>query len=154
MDPPDAHLPLVNDAGMEMPNMDSSVPAPEEDAASTPEPDRGLLPPETDRLAVERITPQSGSTDRNTDVVINGRGFPRDSDVFVEINETRLLEVDVLSASTITAIAPAGMPVGTHDLRLTLGDGRVAILPSAYTCLLYTSPSPRDGLLSRMPSSA
>ena len=26
-------------------------------------------------------------------------------------------------------------------------------LPSV-TCLLYTSPSPRDGLLSRMPSSA
>ena len=24
----------------------------------------------------------------------------------------------------------------------------------AWTCLLYTSPSPRDGLLSRMPSSA
>ena len=26
--------------------------------------------------------------------------------------------------------------------------------PSVYACLLYTSPSPRDGLLSRMPSSA
>ena len=26
--------------------------------------------------------------------------------------------------------------------------------PTANTCLLYTSPSPRDGLLSRMPSSA
>ena len=26
--------------------------------------------------------------------------------------------------------------------------------PPLYTCLLYTSPSPRDGLLSRMPSSA
>ena len=26
--------------------------------------------------------------------------------------------------------------------------------PPAQTCLLYTSPSPRDGLLSRMPSSA
>ena len=25
---------------------------------------------------------------------------------------------------------------------------------SIFTCLLYTSPSPRDGLLSRMPSSA
>ena len=25
---------------------------------------------------------------------------------------------------------------------------------SEWTCLLYTSPSPRDGLLSRMPSSA
>ena len=27
-------------------------------------------------------------------------------------------------------------------------------LPVFNTCLLYTSPSPRDGLLSRMPSSA
>ena len=26
--------------------------------------------------------------------------------------------------------------------------------PKYMTCLLYTSPSPRDGLLSRMPSSA
>ena len=35
---------------------------------------------------------------------------------------------------------------------------KVAALDSAWdlvhTCLLYTSPSPRDGLLSRMPSSA
>ena len=29
-----------------------------------------------------------------------------------------------------------------------------AITPGVKTCLLYTSPSPRDGLLSRMPSSA
>ena len=29
-----------------------------------------------------------------------------------------------------------------------------AVMHSADTCLLYTSPSPRDGLLSRMPSSA
>ena len=27
-------------------------------------------------------------------------------------------------------------------------------IPGVNTCLLYTSPSPRDGLLSRMPSSA
>ena len=26
--------------------------------------------------------------------------------------------------------------------------------PNSWICLLYTSPSPRDGLLSRMPSSA
>ena len=31
--------------------------------------------------------------------------------------------------------------------------GRLAALPHL-SCLLYTSPSPRDGLLSRMPSSA
>ena len=34
-----------------------------------------------------------------------------------------------------------------------VGDGDIQI-KEAQTCLLYTSPSPRDGLLSRMPSSA
>ena len=29
-----------------------------------------------------------------------------------------------------------------------------AFIGALYSCLLYTSPSPRDGLLSRMPSSA
>ena len=32
--------------------------------------------------------------------------------------------------------------------------GRPGGRPGGYPCLLYTSPSPRDGLLSRMPSSA
>ena len=31
---------------------------------------------------------------------------------------------------------------------------RSYLAPHSYSCLLYTSPSPRDGLLSRMPSSA
>ena len=31
---------------------------------------------------------------------------------------------------------------------------RQALSDKEYACLLYTSPSPRDGLLSRMPSSA
>ena len=34
------------------------------------------------------------------------------------------------------------------------GGARLGSPPSAMACLLYTSPSPRDGLLSRMPSSA
>ena len=32
--------------------------------------------------------------------------------------------------------------------------GRIRFNPKSHHCLLYTSPSPRDGLLSRMPSSA
>ena len=32
--------------------------------------------------------------------------------------------------------------------------GDHATITGIYDCLLYTSPSPRDGLLSRMPSSA
>ena len=31
---------------------------------------------------------------------------------------------------------------------------RIVLEPTLKACLLYTSPSPRDGLLSRMPSSA
>ena len=33
-------------------------------------------------------------------------------------------------------------------------DAKISVFDSGYFCLLYTSPSPRDGLLSRMPSSA
>ena len=36
----------------------------------------------------------------------------------------------------------------------TDADFNVAVGYNALSCLLYTSPSPRDGLLSRMPSSA
>ena len=32
--------------------------------------------------------------------------------------------------------------------------GHLVLRAAGYPCLLYTSPSPRDGLLSRMPSSA
>ena len=34
------------------------------------------------------------------------------------------------------------------------GKQQSAVMALLYICLLYTSPSPRDGLLSRMPSSA
>ena len=46
------------------------------------------------------------------------------------------------------------------DHALMLRDVYPAVIPGYYmnkrhwNCLLYTSPSPRDGLLSRMPSSA
>ena len=33
-------------------------------------------------------------------------------------------------------------------------DADLVVLNTCHICLLYTSPSPRDGLLSRMPSSA
>ena len=35
-----------------------------------------------------------------------------------------------------------------------LSGGVTSVVTMPNTCLLYTSPSPRDGLLSRMPSSA
>ena len=47
------------------------------------------------------------------------------------VNEGSLLERDVL-----------------------IKNGRIEKIEASIDCLLYTSPSPRDGLLSRMPSSA
>ena len=43
--------------------------------------------------------------------------------------------------------------VQSKEITLTTGLGR-SDCGIGMTCLLYTSPSPRDGLLSRMPSSA
>ena len=40
-----------------------------------------------------------------------------------------------------------------HINRSDLKQGK-DVVARGFTCLLYTSPSPRDGLLSRMPSSA
>ena len=46
---------------------------------------------------------------------------------------------------------------GPHGIRVNSVNPTVTLTPmaeQAWSCLLYTSPSPRDGLLSRMPSSA
>ena len=46
---------------------------------------------------------------------------------------------------------PAGRVVKNYAQTLFYS---LLLIEFVYTCLLYTSPSPRDGLLSRMPSSA
>ena len=48
---------------------------------------------------------------------------------------------------------------GRNPEKLAKVEQELAAMPDggqveSYVCLLYTSPSPRDGLLSRMPSSA
>ena len=47
-------------------------------------------------------------------------------------------------------VAKANLPAGTYRNVV----GNYALSMGLAACLLYTSPSPRDGLLSRMPSSA
>ena len=47
------------------------------------------------------------------------------------------------------------VPIKQSDGSITLGTYTIVKDLNGYKiCLLYTSPSPRDGLLSRMPSSA
>ena len=56
----------------------------------------------------------------------------------------------------VTAAAGAG--IGASIARQLVDDGLDVVISDVHerrcSCLLYTSPSPRDGLLSRMPSSA
>ena len=47
-----------------------------------------------------------------------------------------------------------GIEKSGEDLLLLSEGVDAAYIATPHTCLLYTSPSPRDGLLSRMPSSA
>ena len=51
----------------------------------------------------------------------------------------------------------AGVLIGEHGFHVLDRDSSFELFGKVglyYICLLYTSPSPRDGLLSRMPSSA
>ena len=45
-------------------------------------------------------------------------------------------------------------PEGRFEAASIVHDGKIWVIGGYAGCLLYTSPSPRDGLLSRMPSSA
>ena len=62
-----------------------------------------------------------------------------------------------LTTFLFTAVLTIGMGAkGTleYNMAKMIGTGADALVQGLSDCLLYTSPSPRDGLLSRMPSSA
>ena len=73
-----------------------------------------------------------------------------------------ILECEIDSSENICAILKGNKTIaffrgiytnGQCD-EITVDGHAFNIWRGMYTCLLYTSPSPRDGLLSRMPSSA
>ena len=80
-------------------------------------------------------------------------------DASVLSNESQMNGYDALVFNTRRENAP-----GAPDLRLAseeqagmkrfINSGKGFVCLHISGCLLYTSPSPRDGLLSRMPSSA
>ena len=54
-----------------------------------------------------------------------------------------------------TITFPGGSLTATKDVLMSIfKNDQLPSTCNPETCLLYTSPSPRDGLLSRMPSSA
>ena len=80
--------------------------------------------------------------------------FPPDA--LPEINRALAFDV-VIDGETQEIRAEVAQQIGDSRVRaiaLKPTDGLVRGTPVRNTCLLYTSPSPRDATLSRMPSSA
>ena len=75
-----------------------------------------------------------------------GGGIWAASQFFAQLNE----QSEAVVAATTQA---EGLATRFDDLRESNAT-RLQAMDFRNTCLLYTSPSPRDGLLSRMPSSA
>ena len=76
-----------------------------------------------------------------------GQDEPRDERklVFGAIRTDLTLSTEIMLIS-LASLDP--------DFGIWMTFGALSVIALAMTCLLYTSPSPRDGLLSRMPSSA
>ena len=58
--------------------------------------------------------------------------------------------VTIIFAARMLPMSLLGIVIGTISERIS----PISVIKFIYTCLLYTSPSPRDATLSRMPSSA
>ena len=84
-----------------------------------------------------------------TQVVVIGGGVVGCS-VLYHLTKRGWKDVVLVERSELTSGSSWHAAGGFHTLN---GDPNVAKL-QAYTCLLYTSPSPRDQRGSRMPSSA
>ena len=61
---------------------------------------------------------------------------------------------EAVEADSVMELLLLGAACGEDITVTATGEDAQAAIDAITACLLYTSPSPRDGLLSRMPSSA
>ena len=88
-------------------------------------------------------------------------GSPPDLNGVWQAMGTAHWNLEAHSAEALSAFWQLGAVAAIPAGQSYVVEGEIPYLPEALaqreanqTCLLYTSPSPRDGLLSRMPSSA
>ena len=72
--------------------------------------------------------------------------------ISVASSATSVLIAHIASQTKTIRLGSGGIMLPNHS-PLTIAE-QFGTLATLHPCLLYTSPSPRDGLLSRMPSSA
>ena len=79
-----------------------------------------------------------------------------DEKILDEAKDWLTAKRNVILATVIQTWGSSPRPIGSRMIINDKGDfsGSVSGGCVETACLLYTSPSPRDGLLSRMPSSA
>ena len=112
----------------------------------------------TNTIAVSSLAKEqrsiSGGFDSDTTILNNGEAI----DIDLNVNgQTETISVESASLSSIaTAINAASLGVEAEIINTGTGSGsyRLQLVGEAGSCLLYTSPSPRDLSTSRMPSSA
>ena len=69
-------------------------------------------------------------------------------------NDYRFMSQEIISDKVKSVISRKQLSWDVEFEPTAANVQRLKFMASANSCLLYTSPSPRDGLLSRMPSSA
>ena len=96
--------------------------------------------------------------DFNASVFQDIKALPNDNLIFVDFDGLNLSSDNGTSwASTPIQLAEGVNVTCKEDITYITGFGETLFSTNngvSFTCLLYTSPSPRDATLSRMPSSA
>ena len=100
-------------------------------------------------------TPGDAGGDNVYDIIVTASDGTNSVDQSVAITVTDVNDNNPVFSSGATASAAENIATVVYTAAATDADAGTTLTYSlSGTCLLYTSPSPRDGLLSRMPSSA
>jgi len=109
--------------------------------------------------AAETQTIEVQGLDANWAVVTQTKALTGTTGVALDTPLIRVFRMKVNDATTNAGVVQCGVGAVTSaftagNLRAQIDIGAGQTLMAIYTCLLYTSPSPRDRTRSRMPSSA
>ena len=106
------------------------------------------------RITVSSINAETGRPEEQVFNICGTDGIPANGIVEIVINDPIVVEVEIESGTQeLDEFYELG-DILIEGLRRELASVMIFPINSNNGCLLYTSPSPRDGLLSRMPSSA
>ena len=109
---------------------------------------------ELDGEVVEKADPHIGLLHRGTEKLIESKTYTQAVPYFDRLDYVAPMNQEHAFALAIEKILKIEVPIRAQYIRVIFCEiGRI-LSHILNICLLYTSPSPRDATLSRMPSSA